>query len=106
MYRQKNYNRAAGDVRCTAIPRNRPSEGRRGNSLGALRLGRAGAASRLAKLIKNNNVVARQAGAVAHRAHAAPLPVDRAVLAPAPGRAGPVAVAPHGGVDLVVELRR
>src|SRR6185503_12894523 len=40
---------------------------------------------------------------VAHGAHAAPLPVHRAVAAAAPGGAVPVAAAQHFRVDVVVE---
>src|SRR5687768_12697116 len=70
--------------------------------LGAVRIGTA----RRAGLIEDGHVVSNISSRLAHPAHAAPFPVDRAVLAPAPRGARPVALALHGGEDIVVELRR
>src|SRR5436853_6050517 len=61
---------------------------------------------RPAHFAEHHYVVGNGPRRVADRPHAAPLAVDRAVLAPRPGAARPVALALHRGVKLVEELRR
>src|SRR5256885_16981548 len=69
--------------------------------------GRVGVGAALGvELVEHRDVVGDGPGGVAHRAQAAPFAVDRAVLAPAPARARPVALARDVGIDLVVEVRR
>src|SRR6267142_5730662 len=54
--------------------------------------------------VEDVDVMGHAAGRVFDRAQTAPFAEYRAVLAAVPGGAGPVALAVHGGIGLVVEL--